>query len=142
VVKEIQMKGIFALTLAVLALGAQAQITQTSYQVNLSLTAPSVCTAAAPCTYLYSRATVAGGLCPTTASSYATLGSTASQVVSYSDNTVTPGGFYCYVAQTTQGGATSGPSAPFAIAVPGNPPTPGTPTGATTTVTVTVTTIP
>jgi hypothetical protein len=122
---------------------AEAQITQTSYQVNLSLTAPSVCTAAAPCTYPFSRALVASGTtCPTTASSYLLIGTTASQTVTYSDTTVAPGTFYCYVAQTTQSGATSGPSAPFGIAVPGNPPTPGTPTGATTTVTVTVTTIP
>lgn len=126
-----------------------AQISQTSFTVNLTWTMPAAaapfagCTTAAPCTFTISRATVtAGAACPTAGSSYAVLGSSASQATAYADSTVTSGATFCYVLQTTQASATGPPSAPFEISVPATPPAPGSGSAATTVVTTTVTTIP
>lgn len=129
--------------LGMLAGAAFGQISQSSYEVNLTWTAPSVCTTAAPCTFPISRTTItAGATCPTTGSSYALVGTSASQATTFSDTTVAAGTSYCYVAQTTQAGATSAPSAPFSIAVPTLPVAPSSPGAVTTITTVTVTTIP
>jgi hypothetical protein len=146
------MKRFTALVLSLLALAASpsnAQITQTSYQVTLTWTIPAAagtftgCVAATPCTFPISRATVANGAaCPTTASSYALAGTSASDAANYIDTSVVAGTAYCYVVQTAQGTATSAPSAPFEIAVPSIPPSPGGGAATSTVVTVTVTTVP
>lgn len=133
------------LILAVLLLSglAQAQITQSAFQVNLTWTAPSACTSAVPCTTPISRTTIAAGAsCPTTGSSYSLLGTSASQATTFSDTTVSAGTTYCYIAQTTQAGATGPPSAPFSVAVPTLPAAPSSPGAVTTVITVTVTTVP
>lgn len=121
------MRRIFgcALFLIGLCAGCHAQVPQTAWQVNLSWTAPAACTAAAPCTYPVSRALPAAGGCPAaTGTAYTLVGTSAAQATSYPDTTVAAGAQYCYVAQTSQGGAVGAPSAAVLVTVPGNPTAP------------------
>lgn len=114
---------------------AGAQITPTSYEVNLSWSAPAACTAAAPCTYGVSRTPEVSGACPaTTGTTYALVGTSASQATTFTDTTVAGGTTYCYIAQTEQAGAVSQPSNTAIIVVPPTPlaPTLATPTTGTT----------
>lgn len=145
--KKIFLFVVFA-GLLVFGSSAESQITQTSFQVNLSWTVPAAspgwsgCSTSAPCTFLVSKTPVTGTTCPLTASSYSSVGVSAPQATAYVDSSVTSGTSYCYVVQTQQASAVSGSSAPAFVVVPGTPGVPSTPSGTTTTVTVTVTTIP
>jgi len=94
-----------------------------SYQVALSWTAPASCTAATPCTYNVYR--VAGTVTIGAGTTGATLvGTTAAQVVTYTDATVAAGNTYSYAVETVQGGANSAPSNTFTISIPLTPSAP------------------
>lgn len=124
------MKKIFAaFVFLALTVGCHAQVPQTTWEVNVTWTAPSVCSTASPCIFVVSRAAPVAGTCPVnTGTTYAQVGSSASQASSLTDTTVSPGQSYCYVAQTQQAGGTGLPSAPSnVVPVPTNPPAPGTP---------------
>lgn len=109
---------------------ASAQITQTNWVVNLTWTAPSVCTAAAPCTFVVSRA-------PSGSSTWTQVGISASQAVSFQDTSVTAGSWQ-YVVQTQQAGASGPPSTVAPVTVPAGLPAPGGVNATPITVTVTV----
>jgi hypothetical protein len=101
-----------------------------SYEVNLTWTAPAGQCAAADTTIpncgwvVYREAS--GG---TTYTAIATLtSSTATPAAAYSDTSVVAGTTYSYIVETTYAGANSGPSNVATVAVP-NPP--GAPTSVT-----------
>ena len=132
---------------------AASPMTQTSFQVALTWSLPAAsgtftgCTSSTPCAFVVWRApaTVSGGTatCPTAASSYMLLTTTASQATTYSDQSVTSGATECYVLQSSQGASGNGaPSAPFQAAIPTAPTSPSNGAATVTTVTVTVTTVP
>jgi len=130
-------KIILSLFLACAALSfAQSPPVATSYAVVISGTLPSVCTAAAPCTFGVSRAS---GAC-TGSQTFTYLGSGVSQAGTYTDSSVVPGTTYCYFAQTIQGTVNSIPSSNVQVIVPPGLAAPGTVSGATITVQVQVTT--
>ena len=88
-----------------------------SYQVALSWQAPSTCTATNTCMYAVYR--MPGTVTITAGTTGATLlGTTAAQVVTYTDTTVATGNTYSYAVETVQGGANSAPSNTFTIAIP------------------------
>jgi hypothetical protein len=115
-----------------LAVGCgHAQVTPTNHQVALSWSAPAAsgtwagCTTSAPCTYIISRLNVTGTTCP--AANVSTLNytplntSSPATTTSYNDTSAS-GLTACYIAQTEQGTAVSGPSnvaGPFVV--PANP---------------------
>jgi hypothetical protein len=89
----------------------------TTYQVNLTWTGPSGCTATAPCTYAVYR--VPGTVTITAGTTGATLvTTTAAQTTAASDTTVASGNTYSYAVETIQGGANSVPSNTFTISIP------------------------
>jgi hypothetical protein len=125
--------------LSFLALGwlsvgcAHAQVAPTNHQVALSWTAPAAsgswagCTASAPCTYVASRITLATGTtsCPAanvTTPNYAPLNTASPASTTTYTDTSASGLTTCYIVQTEQGSAVSGPSnvaGPFVV--PANP---------------------
>lgn len=121
---------LFLATLSVLTVGCgHAQVAPTSYQVALTYTAPVAsgswtgCTTAAPCTYVLSRITLASGTtsCPaanTGTPNYTPLNASSPVTgTSYTDASAI-GLTVCYIAQTEQSSAVSGPSntaGPFAV---------------------------
>lgn len=127
------MKRIFAtaVILAAALAGCRAQQPVTTWQVNVTWTAPAACTISSPCTFPVSRAAVASATasCPaTTGTTYTLVGTSASQASAFVDTTVAPGAFYCYIAQTQQAGATGDPSLPSnVVTVPLNPGVPTAP---------------
>lgn len=132
------MKRLLILTLAVITgCAAHAQIPPTAPpSVALTWQASTSCTAAAPCVYAISRATVTSGTnCPATSgTAYALVGTSTSNATTLTDSNVTPGS-YCYIAQTEQGTGSSqqvsAPSSPSnngtALVVVGPPLAPGAP---------------
>ncbi len=116
------MKRIFAalaiLTLATLVHAQTVTVPPAStYQVNLTWTAATGCTVAAPCTYTVYR--LPGTVTITAGTTGATLvGTTAAQTVAYTDSTVVSGQTYSYAVETVQGGANSAPSNTFTVAIP------------------------
>lgn len=124
-----------ALAAAVLAPRLQAQ---TTFQANLSWTAPTTPAGVTVTGYQVFRA--AHG-----SSSFSNLTSTPVAATSYVDSTVAAGSSYDYYVETvaTVSGVTgvdSGPSNILTISVPATPPPPTNLTGTVTIVTVTVTT--
>lgn len=124
------------LAIAILALstvGCHGQITPTPQKnVSLSWTAPAdpACTAAAPCTYVVSRAALTSGAtsCPAvnyTVANYTPLNSSSPvSAVAYTD-TAASGLTACFVVQTLQAGQVSlasNAAGPLFV-----PPTPGAP---------------
>lgn len=110
---------------------AHGQVAPTNHQVALTWTAPAAsgswagCTPSAPCTYVISRITVTGSTCPAAnvaTPNYTPLNaSSAVSTTSYNDTSAS-GLTACYIAQTEQGSAVSGPSnvaGPFVV--PANP---------------------
>ena len=92
---------------------SQAQVAPTSFQANLSWTAPSGCTTG--CTYVASRITLASGTTSCPAANVATPNYTplnsASPATGTTFTDATAAGLtVCYIAQTEQGGAVSVPS--------------------------------
>jgi hypothetical protein len=128
----ITMKPLFALALVAAALTAgchsSAQVPPSpAPSVALSWTAPAACTASAPCVFAISRAAASGSTCPaTTGTTYALVGTSASQATTFTDSAPTQGTTVCYIAQTQQGipVLTSQPSSTFLIAVPSLPASP------------------
>lgn len=126
------MKSLFALAFVALALTAgchsSAQVPPSpAPSVALAWTAPAACTASAPCVYAISRAAATGSTCPaTTGSTYALVGTSASQATTFNDSAAPQGTTVCYIAQTQQGTPilTSQPSSAFLIAVPSLPASP------------------
>ena len=117
------MKRILA-TFALFALVALAQAQTVTVpagspteSVYLTWTAPSGCTAAAPCTYAIYRvpgtATITGG---TTGATLVTT--TAAQALTATDSTVVAGQTYSYAVETVQGGMNSVPSNTVTLAIP------------------------
>ncbi len=126
---------IAALALLAIATAAHAQtvtVPQAStYAVALAWTGPASCTTAFPCTYAVYR--VPGTVTITAGTTGATLvGTTASQIVTFTDNTVTPGNVYSYAIETVQGGANSVPSATVTVTIPLAVPAPTGLTGSVT----------
>jgi hypothetical protein len=122
------------LLLPFLALTAcHAQLPVTTHSVALTWTAPTspACNAAAPCTYVISRAT--GTTCPAvnlTTPNYTPLNSSSPATGTSFTDTGAAGTSACYIAQTLQGGAVSVPSntaGPFVV--PASPGAPSTPNG-------------
>lgn len=121
--------------LSFLALGwlsvgcAHAQVAPTNHQVALSWTAPAAsgswagCTASAPCTYVVSRFT--GPACAAvnpTSPNYTPLNAASPVSATNFTDTSASGLTTCYIVQTEQGTAVSGPSnvaGPFVV--PANP---------------------
>jgi hypothetical protein len=110
-----------------------AQVTPTNHRVSLSWTAAAAtgswagCTTASPCTYVASRITLASGTtsCPApnvTTPNYTPLNpSTAVSTTTFND-TAASGLTACYIVQTEQGSAVSGPSNTAGpLVVPANP---------------------
>jgi hypothetical protein len=107
--------------LALLAVGcSHAQVPPSTNSVVLTWTAPAAsgswggCTAAAPCTYVLSRATVASGTsCPaTTGTSYTPIDqSSPAAGTTFTDSAPPSGANVCYSVQTLQGGLYSTASA-------------------------------
>lgn len=98
-----------------------AQVTPTSYTVNLSWTAPVAagtwggCTTASPCSYVASRLSVAAGAtsCPaanSTTPNYTPVNSSSPAVGSTYTDGGAAGLTVCYIVQTEQGSAVSAPS--------------------------------
>ena len=114
------MKPYAILALALIAGCAHSQVPPTVHTVTITITAPVGVTGA---TYVISRAT--GASCPaTTGTAYTPLNQSAPiSGTSYVDSAAS--GSVCYIAQTVQGGAVSGPSnvaGPFVV--PANPTAP------------------
>ena len=130
------MKSIFAaLVILAIATVAHAQtvtVPQAStYAVAVAWTGPASCTTTAPCTYAVYR--VPGTTTITAGTTGATLvGTTASQIVAFTDNTVTAGQTYSYAVETVYEGANSGPSNTVTVTIPL---VPSAPTGLTGSVT-------
>lgn len=106
-----------------------AQVRPTAFQVDLTWTAPAAsggwagCTTAVPCVYVASRITIASGVTTCPAANVATPNytplntSSPAAGTSYVDAGAT-GLTVCYLVQTEQGSAVSGPSnvaGPFAV---------------------------
>ena len=130
-----KLAALFALALAAGALTAcHAQLPPTTHSVALTWTAPTspACNAAAPCTYVISRAT-GTSTCPAvnlTTPNYAPLNSSSPVSALTFTDTAAAGLTVCYIAQTLQGGAVSQPSntaGPFVV--PASPGAPSTPNG-------------
>ena len=102
---------------------------------NVNWTAPVACTTAAPCVYVVSRAVVTSSACPTTTgTAYTQIGTTANNVLTFTDSTATSGTSACWIIQAQQGTnptLTSQPSAPSnngtALTIPVVPGAPGAP---------------
>ena len=112
------MKPYAILALALIAGCAHSQVPPTVHSVTITITAPVT-----GATYVISRAT--GASCPaTTGTAYTPLNQSAPiSGTSYVDSAAS--GSVCYIAQTVQGGAVSGPSnvaGPFVV--PANPTAP------------------
>ena len=130
---------IFALVPALACIGiigCRAQVPPSPAPVaGVSWTAPTACTTAAPCVYVVSRAVVSATSCPaTTGTAYTQIGTTASNVLTFTDSTVTGGTSACWIIQAQQGTnpmLTSQSSAPSnngtPLAVPVVPGAPGAP---------------
>lgn len=140
----------FSIFIAVLLAGcAHGQIPPTTWQATVTwqLPAPTTgwggCIASDTCVFGVSRVAIAtGAQCPAaTGTTYALVGTSTSQAVSFVDPSVNPGQSYCYIVQTQQvippatQPATSAPSNTASVAIPPNPgvplapnatPTPGT----------------
>ena len=117
------LAGFALLSLLAISAGCRAQIPPSAApSVQLSWTAPSGCTTAAPCTYAISRANPINGTCPAaTGTAYGIVGNSASQTTTYNDSSPIGGASYCYIAQTQQGTnpvLTSVPSNTVLLAVP------------------------
>jgi hypothetical protein len=106
-----------------------AQVTPTNHRVDLSWGAPAAsgswagCTTAAPCTYVASRITLASGVTTCPAANVSTPNYTPLNTASpaagltYADTSAS-GLTVCYIVQTEQASAVSGPSnvsGPFAV---------------------------
>jgi hypothetical protein len=134
------MKRILALAaiIAVLVpIGCHGQVPPSpNPSVNLTWTASTSCTVAAPCTYVISRATVTTGSCPaTTGTAYTPLNqSSPATGTTYTDSA--PTASVCYTAQTVQNNLTSVASAASnsgtPLAVPVVPLAPGAPSASAT----------
>jgi hypothetical protein len=123
-----RMLGVLAIAFTFVAAGCHAQVPQTTFTVNVTWTAPPVCTVQAPCAFQVSRLVSTASPCPAATGQYAFLSTTASQAVTFSDTTVVSGQSYCYVLQTTQAAATGAASVPTNnISVPANPVAPTAP---------------
>lgn len=128
---------IFAIVLSLACLGitgCPAQVTPSPAPVaGISWTAPTACSTAAPCVYVVSRAVVTSSACPaTTGTAYTQIGT--SNVLTFTDSTVTGGASACWIIQAQQGTnpvLTSQSSAPSnngtPLAVPVVPGAPGAP---------------
>jgi hypothetical protein len=107
------MKSYLVLALAALSVYAcHGQVPPTVSQVTITVpTVPTGCTTAAPCTFVYSQATVASA----TATCPATTGTTYTPLNQSSPSTGTaytfqpPSGFICIIGQTLQSSLTSVP---------------------------------
>ena len=116
------MKKIIALAVFLLSMAAHAQTltlpSASSNAVVLNWTASTSCTATTPCTYIPYRIV---GSCPTTlagTTGWTALASTASQVLTATDTTVTPGTIYSFVVEAVQSGQNSGPSNCITLTIP------------------------
>jgi hypothetical protein len=90
---------------------SHAQLPPTSHGVNVTGSAPSACTATAPCTFVFSHAVLAAGVtsCPDTSgtTNYTPLNADSpSSAVAY-DDTSSAGKTVCIIAQTKQGTSVS-----------------------------------
>ena len=133
---------VLALFALVLAEGCHAQIPPSPpASVTATWTAPAACTVSAPCVYVISRAACTSTCPSTSGTAYTQVGTTASNVTSFTDTNLTSGS-YGWIVQAQQGSpaATSQPSgisnggAPFAVTGP-----PGAPTAPNLTTTAEVT---
>lgn len=119
------------LVLALLAAGCHAQVPPASagYNVNLTWTAPAAsgtwtgCTTATPCVYAVYRCAGTAAACANfSGSGWAEITTPATRPsgLAYTDITAT-GLDVNYTVETVQGGANSGPSNTYNVAVPGVP---------------------
>lgn len=123
----------------IIAAGCHAQVPPASTStVNLSWTAPAAsggwagCTTAAPCTYAIYRATFAtASACPaSTNTAYTEVTNPAARPSGTTFTDATASGTVCYIGETVQGAANSGPSntaGPATVAGVPLAPTLGTP---------------
>jgi hypothetical protein len=126
------MKRLLPILLLVLSAAgcAHSQQPVSTFSIAYSATAPSTCTAAAPCTIEYSDTPQVSGSCPAT---IPTVGCTSAPgTTTCAHPSVTPGVTYCAVAQTVQAGATSAPTAVIQVVIPPLPTAPATPSGSAT----------
>lgn len=118
-----------SLLLLLCVAGCHAQVKPTAFQVDLSWNAAVAsgswggCTAAAPCTYVASRIALASGAttCPAAnvaTPNYSPLNASIPSTGTAFVDSATSGLTVCYIVQTEQGSAVSGPSnvaGPFVV---------------------------